>query len=384
MRKLAYIAKVSDISPIEGADRLEVARLQGHGWKVVVGKGDFRVGDVCVMFEIDSFLNADDERYAFLRDRCLKKFVSKGGNVLAEGMRIKTIKLRGVVSQGLIMPIDRFPEVTDQIVWDADKGCDMFVSKGGKAEVAIGADVTSILKVEHYDDLREMLQPAMGSPTGGDAMGPFPSAIPKTDEERIQNLDEWFGTMKGRTWQVTVKHDGTSCTVAYALSIDKDNPEIVCSRNQRMKPAAANGKVPVYWEVAEKYDVVEQARRYFEKTGHEIAFQGEAVGPGIQSDKNKENEHVFRCFRIWDITDQEWIAPQETEEICRRLKIPHVQVIERNFPFFDKITTMEDALKFAEGKTEEGNEREGVVLKTDDGGKYASFKIVSNRYLLKE
>ena len=108
MRKLAYIAEVSSVTPIEGADRLEQIMLKGHGWKIVTAKGDFSVGDLGVMFEIDSFLPIEDERYAFLKDRCLKKFVSKSGNVLREGIRIKTIKLRGVISQGLLMPLSAF------------------------------------------------------------------------------------------------------------------------------------------------------------------------------------------------------------------------------------------------------------------------------------
>ena len=114
-RKLVSIVRISKVSSIENADRLEVVEMDVKGWKVVTQKGEFKVGDLGVMFEIDSFLPSDDERYAFLRERCLRKFVSKSGNVLREGIKIKTIKLRGVISQGLLIPIDKFPEITSKV-----------------------------------------------------------------------------------------------------------------------------------------------------------------------------------------------------------------------------------------------------------------------------
>ena len=390
-RKLASIVEIEKCEPIPNTDRLSVATMKGKGWQVVVGRDEFKPGSLCVYFEIDSFLNPNDERYEFLRERCLRRFVSKGGNVVREGIRIKTIKLRGVVSQGLLMPLDKFPEVlarvTNKIVLgDGSDTIAVSAEEGGGCIIQplIGADVTSILGVEHYDEVREQIQPALGNPISADAMGPFPALIPKTDEERIQNLGDWFETMKGRRWQVTVKHDGTSCTIAYSPSIDENYSVVVCSRNQRLKPITASGKEPVYWQMARKYDIPGKALTYLAINGKEIAFQGEVVGPGIQSDRNKEKDHEFRCFRIWNITDQTWFSPMATEKICKDYDIPHVQIVERSFPFFDEITTMEEALKFAEGKTAEGNEREGVVLKTVDNLPYASFKIVSNRYLMKQ
>jgi RNA ligase (TIGR02306 family) len=109
MRKLASIVEIATCDPIPDTDRLSVATMKGKGWQVVVGRNEFKPGDLCVYFEIDSFLDPNDERYVFLRDRCLRKFVSKSGNVLREGLKIKTIKLRGVLSQGLLMPLDKFP-----------------------------------------------------------------------------------------------------------------------------------------------------------------------------------------------------------------------------------------------------------------------------------
>ena len=189
--------------------------------------------------------------------------------------------------------------------------------------------------------------------------------------------------MKGRKWQLTVKADGSSCTIAFSPTIDFEHPQIVCSRNLRLKHETADGKIPVYWQVAEKYGILDKLGDLF-AGGLEYAIQGEVVGPGINKCKNKETEYKFLCFRIWDIKNQQWLNPNETVELCKKLQIPHVQIVKDDFAFFDEIKTMDDALKFAEGKTAEGNEREGVVLKTIDSLPYASFKIVSNKYLLKQ
>lgn len=364
-RKLASIVEVASCDPIPDTDRLSVATMKGKGWRVVTARDEYKPGDLAVYFEIDSALPPDDSRYAFLRERCLRKFVSKSGRVLREVIRIKTVKLRGVISQGLLMPFSAFPEIP--------------------REANMGADVTTLLHIEHFDEIKESLQPAMGNPICADALGKFPSDfVPKTDEERIQNLGDWFASMKGRLWQVTQKHDGTSCTIAYSPSIDSENPEIVCSRNLRLKPQTADGKIPVHWQMAEKYGIIGSLKYQHGMDGREFALQGEIVGPGINKCRNKETEYKFLCFRIWNVKEQQFLNPQDASAFCSIWKIPHVNVIEDRFPFFDRITTMDEALKFAEGKTPEGNEREGVVCKTVDDGPYRSFKVVSNRYLMKQ
>ena len=281
---------------------------------------------------------------------------------------------------------DKFPEVTDRIIWNEDKQKDEFdegETGAGLVDV-LGADLTALLHVEHYDEVKEQLQPTMGNPISADAMGTFPSALgPRSDEERIQNLGDWFETMKGRKWEVSVKADGTSCTIAYSPTIDFENPGIVCSRNLRLKNITAAGVVPLYWQMNQKYNILGKLSEAF-VGGMEYAIQGEVVGPGIQKDRNKESEFMFKCFRIWDIANQKFLNPNEAVAFCKEFDIPHVEVVKTDFPFFDEITTMEDALKFAEGKTKEGNEREGVVLKTCDDGPYYSCKIINNNYLLKQ
>ena len=104
MRKLVSIVTIATAEPIADSDRLDVVTMKGKGWRVVTGRGEFKPGDTAVYFEIDSALPADDERYAFLRDRCLRSWTDKHGRVLMQAIRIRTVKMRGVISQGLVMP----------------------------------------------------------------------------------------------------------------------------------------------------------------------------------------------------------------------------------------------------------------------------------------
>ena len=362
-RKLASVVEIESCEPIPETDRLSVAKMVGKGWQVVVGRDEFKKGDLCVYFEIGSYLDARDRRFAFLKDQCFRKIVSKSGTVLREGHRIETISRGGVISQGLLMPVDAFLEIEDP---------------------EVGDDVTLLLKVESFNEVSEQLCPATGAARSGDAMCPFPAMIPMTGEEPLQNLGDWFQTMKGTEWQVTQKHDGTSCTIAYSPTIDSENPVIVCSRNQRLKPVSETGIVSIYWQMVMKYNIVEKLKMLYDDTDGdlELALQGEIVGPGINGDRNRENEHKFLVFRAWRIPEQRFYHSEHLAWLCRQVNIPHVNIIKDRFKFFDEITTMEDALKFAEGKTPEGNEREGVVCKSVDRYPRVSFKIVSNKYLL--
>lgn len=366
MRKLVSLVTIEKIEPIENADRLAVATIKGKTWKVVVGKTDFSPGDSAVYFEIDSYLPADDERYNFLKGRCLKKFVSKSGQVLAEGIRIRTIKLRGVISQGLLMPASQFPELDEQVEYPGE-----------------GADLTELLKVKHYDEIAEALRPMTGASIAGDAYGSFPTAyIPKTDEERIQNLQDYFTTMKNRRFQVTEKVDGMSVTMFYSPTVDPENPFGVCSRNLRLKPVMNDGSIPLAWQLAQKLNVETALRAYTVLTRDEVALQGELAGPGINGNRDLRTTHEWMVFRAYNITQGRFLTPPETEALCRSAGIPHVPVLVKDCPAFELWPTFDKLMEFAQGKTDRGNEREGIVCKTVDAP-YVSFKVVSNKYLLK-
>lgn len=366
-RKLASVVEIESVEPIPETERLSVATMHGKGWKVVVGREDFRPGDWAVYFEIDSYL-PDEERYAFLRERCLRKFCTKGGDVLKKGLRIKTMKLRGVISQGLLMPFRYFTE--------------LYTSDGLRA-VNEGDDVTERLGVEHFDEVKAALAPQTGNPMGADSAGSFPSYVPKTDEERIQNLVEYFTTMKDRFFEATVKADGSSVTMLFAPNEDPEAPFKVCSRNLNLKPEKSDGTKPLPWQMAYKYDIERKLRKYWEENGCELALQGELVGPGIQSNRDMFTEHEWKVFRIWNITRQEFMTPCSAQNFCDYWAIPYVTILSDSMPVFQKFKNVDELLLFAEGKTARGNEREGVVFKSVDTP-YVSFKAVSNRYLLKQ
>lgn len=364
-RKLASIVTISELLPIENADRLEVAKMVGKEWKVVVQKGEFHIGQLAVYFEIDSALPADDSRYEFLKERCLRKFVSKSGNVLKEVIRIKTIKLRGVVSQGLLLPLNNYPELHDS---------------------SDGDDVTEYLKVEHFDELKEMLAPVTTSLGNNQSAGSFPSYIPKTDEERLQNLGKYFTIMKGRTFEITSKDDGSSMTVFYSPTIDQEDPFGVCSRNFRLKrPDPEKEMTSKFWFAVFKYKLEEQLKMFFEKTECEFAFQGELIGPGIQNNRDLYPECEWHVFRIWDIKNQRYLDPKNRRLLCQTLHFEHVEVIDTNVDVFNKYHNMDEMLQLSDGKTKRGNQREGLVFKSDDEKEpFVSFKVVSNKYLLKQ
>ena len=181
MRNLVSVQKILDIRPIEGADKIDVATV--GGWRIVVGKGDFHVGEHVAYFEIDSFLRGDNPAYESFLARGTKTFIIDGVEV--QGHVLKTIKLRGVISQGLILPLSSF---------------------GVDAETEVGTDITELAGVVKWE---------APLPAGnGNIVGPFDSRFaPKTDAVRLQNLTEYWDLIKTVEWEPTVKVDGTSQTI---------------------------------------------------------------------------------------------------------------------------------------------------------------------------
>ena len=199
-RKLASIKKITNIQPIEGADMIELASV--GGWNVVVAKNvNHKVGDLVIYCEIDSFLPIKEE-FEFLRKSSYKKMDEQ------EGFRLKTMKLRGQLSQGLILPISILNP----------PGTNIYV------ESFEGLDVTEMLGIVKYE-------PPIPTQLAGKVVGGFPSFIQKTDEERIQNLSNEYEHYKtNHKFFVTEKLDGTSMTVY--LNEGKFG---VCSRNWELE-----------------------------------------------------------------------------------------------------------------------------------------------------
>lgn len=332
-RKLATVVKINDIQPIPNADAIEVATVKG--WKVVVKKNEYKVGDLAVYYEIDSLLPIKPE-FEFLRKSSYKKMFNG-----AEGFRLKTIKLRNQISQGLITPIPN--NITD--------------SKEGD-------DLTEALGVIKY----EAPIPAQ---LAGKIKGTFPSFIPKTEEIRIQNFQSEVGfNPGGERVYITEKLDGTSFTCYF-----KDGVFGVCGRNWELTETDDNS----LWRMAKMIELKEKLTNH----GKNIALQGELIGAGINGNLYELSDHKLFFFTGYDIDKGRRMYFDELDWVLFGLRLEMVPVIDANtiLPSGDIIDYM---LMFAEGNSEINPEvcREGIVVRGLE--REFSFKAISNTYLLNE
>jgi RNA ligase (TIGR02306 family) len=346
-RKLATIRKINEIKPIEGADMIELAIVDG--WQCVIKKGEFKPGDLGVYFEIDSFLPIED-RYEFLRKSSYKKIPDQLQGQRAEGFRLRTVKLRGQISQGLILPLDMFP---------------------GLPATSLGGDVTEPLHVELYE-------PPVPANLAGQVRGILPGFIKKTDEERIQNLPEYFADHKTIAFECTEKIDGSSMTVYFT-----GDDQGVCSRNLNLKEDEAN----TLWKVSNRLEL----HKLLKELNRNLALQGEIAGEGIQKNPLKIKGQHFYLFNIWDIEKRQHLPPEERMDVFhffeKRVPVEHVPVISPAVKIFEKYKTMPELLDSAAGQSlvNKNVQREGIVLKSLEciGKEVISFKAISNKYLLK-
>lgn len=338
MRQLATIEKILEKKLIEGADRIEAVRVRE--WWVVTKKDDYQVGDSCVYFEIDCFLPIIPPFEFLLKGSTKKRMIVDSKQV--EGIRLKTIKLRGQISQGLVM---RLSELTNYSTQDF-------------SELDNGNDVTEYLGVIKY----EVPLPAE---LAGKAKGFFPGFLPKTDEERIQNMAEILSS-----FYVTEKLDGTSTTF-----FKKDGAFGVCSRNLELQEGDTT-----QWKIARQYDLAN-------KLPDNFAIQCELIGEGIQKNPLTQKGQDIYCFNAYNITAGIFLNYQDFVDFCTSLGIKTVPIINENYSL---PSTVDELLAFAEGKsTLNGHaEREGIVIRPkvemQYKGKRLSFKAISNKYLLKE
>ncbi|MHA1370079.1 MAG: RNA ligase (ATP) [Promethearchaeota archaeon] len=351
VRKLASIRRINSIDPIPGAERIEVATVDG--WKVVVRKDDgFKPGDKAVYFEIDSFLPYR-EPFMFLK--------SSSYNIHADGsrgFRLRTIKLRGQLSQGLLLPLSLFKDEIDGIE-DMPPGTDLTKALGVKLwEAPVSASADSAIKRE------------------------FPTFLRKADQERIQNLPEYFTLYKGMNFEATEKVDGTSAIYYY-----RDGDFGVCSRNYDLGDDARN----IHWIVAHKTGIKKRLQDF----GGNIAIYGEIAGSGIQGNPLGLSGYVLFVFDIWSIDKQRYLVADERLSIFSELsreddaggRFRHVPIISSSIDVFNEYPDVSSLLAFADGKSLVNKDRirEGIVFKSLElmDGAVVSFKAVSNRYLLK-
>jgi RNA ligase (TIGR02306 family) len=335
MRKLASIRQASNILPIPDADFIEL--VQVDGWQCVSKKNEFKVNDLGVYFEINSFLPVED-RYEFLRQSSFRKMIDE------EGFFLKTSRFRQQISQGLFLPLKMFPELSH---------CNL------------GDDVTDILKIQKYES-------PIPACIAGEVKGVFPAKIMKSDQERIQNLSSYFERYADEEFEVTEKLDGTSQTVYL------DNGEFgVCGRNWEYRETSNNS----LWQITRTLKLED----ILKQLGRNIALQGELVGEGINGNRLKMRGIRFYIYDIIDIDNHKFMLPKDRLEIFNKMvelnpNILHVPILST-----EKILqkSMEEILYYANGASVLNPKtlREGVVFKSLN--KSITFKAVDNTYLLK-
>ncbi|MCL2763476.1 MAG: RNA ligase (ATP) [Treponema sp.] len=332
MRSLVTVQKVKMISPIPDSDFLELAHVMG--WQCVAKKGEFQAGDMGIYFEVDSFL-PEDPRYEFLRNTSYRDNVDNG-----KGFRIRTVKMRGQLSQGLLLPLVKFPEL------------------GSLAE---GEDLTEKLGVKKW------YIPETANDSGV-IIGERPYGIPASDEIRIQSAMELIEQLTGKPYYITTKMDGTSGIVYYI-----DGKIGCCSRNKEIK----DDEGALYWMPVYHYGLKEKLARY----GKNIVLTGEICGPGIQKNKLRLPGIEWYVFDVKDWDAGSYFPYDEAVKICADFGLQVVPLEERGDSFS---YTLETLLEKAKGKYPSGLEKEGIVVRDSNRPKVISFKVLNNDALLKE
>jgi len=339
----ASIQKIISVEPVLDSDNLD--KVQVLGWQVVTKRNQFKSNNLCIYVELDSILPDGPEWSEFMRPR---------------GFRIKSIKLRKELSQGIVFPLEILPkELVDQGFIPGE-----------------GVDVSEILNILHYEK-------PIPANLRGYCRGSFPPFIPKTDELRVQGIPGVINELKGIDVYSTVKCDGTSSTYIYKSNTITNGYDFhICSRNNDLKITEEN-KDNVYVQMALKYDIENQLH----KLGMNIAIQGEICGPGIQKNHMCLKEFELFIFNVYKIDERCYSDYDEFIEIVKTLGLKTVPIIGKWAFNHTQEQLLEMSRGFYDGTK---NRREGIVIRpTKEMYSSAckgrlSFKVLNNEYLLKD
>ena len=376
-RALAYTTKVLNIEPINGADNIELISVLG--WKVIAKKNEFKVGDLCVYFEIDSKLPAA-EWSEFMEKRHYK---------------VKTMKLGkfGVISQGLALPLDAFDvdmpnkeniDVTDllKVTYSVEEDN---VRKNGNPNAKYESMRARHKKLFKKPWAKWLMKRAWGRKVmffffGKKKDNPkgFPTFISKTDEERVENQPWRIGD--GKTYLCTEKLDGTSCTYALERKGKNKFEYYVCSRNVRQKDRDQEcyHDSNIYWELEDKYHIEEHLKEYLDMFPDLkwVCIQGEGVG-NVQGNPLKLTENDLYVFNFKTSEDGRWPS-EKAKTLINSWGMKWVPII----GIVKMPDTMEELKALADGPSTVNPNvlREGFVYRSLDG--QDSFKNISVKFLL--
>ena len=332
-RKLVSIQTIDAIAPITGADNIMQARVMG--WTVVVKRGEFAPGDPCVFFEIDSVLPDGPAWSEFMRPR---------------GFRVRTLKLRGVLSQGLALPVAIL----------------------GDEPAERGVDLRDRLGVTKHEPVL---------PDAREVAGPFPSRVPKTDEIRLQSALGVLEEMAGREHFVTTKLDGTSATYFRDGGRDADSQLVACSRNWALAPGESHP-----WRLAVQYELAARLPPDF-------AIQGEICGPGIQKNRLGLSAPDLFVFSVYDARAGRFLDFEPFVAFCaeRGLRTVPIERVVRGAEAAAYRHDLDGWLETARGLYAGTKQRkEGIVVRplvearSESLGGRLSFKVINNEFLLKD
>lgn len=328
-RQLACIATIKSLTDAANSDNLSICCMEDKGWQVFVRKDEFKVGNNVIYIEIDSMLPASNPTFDFL---------TKG----EKDYKLKTIRLRGNLSQGLIIPIPKDIKINSD-------------------------DIAGSLGIYKYE-------PPVKFTGGkrGETLRVFPCHIvPKTDQERIQNAMFLLPLLANKPVWLTTKMDGMSSTFLWL------NDEFTCcSHNYAVK----NDPPSQFTEVAKKYDLAN-------KLPKNLVLQGEVCGPNVQKNRMGDRELSLYVFDIYDVDQHKYLDFADVDSICNNLGIPIVPFEHIVMP---DVVTFDYLMHLATNKTYfNGKPAEGLVIRSEreewlfNLGRF-SFKVISNEYLLKE
>ena len=344
MRKLASIQRICKIEPIEGADKIELAHVLG--WQCVVNKGQFQPMDIGVYFEIDSFLPIRPE-FEFMRASSYKKT-----DIMGEGFKLRTMRFRGQISQGLLLPISSFPELP--------------------ADIQLGTDVSELLGVRKWE-IEER------ATTGGTVIGSLPYDIPHTDETRVQENPELIQAFAGLEYYISTKMDGSS----HSIGVD-ENGFHVTGHNYEYKDDDSSS----FFELVKARGYQEKVETFAKENGlSTFTIQGELCAPGIQNNRLRLVKPEWYVFTIRE--NGKRVGLNRMLEICDALGMDHVPIEEIGTDLPSKYPTVESLLERADGEYPNGGKKEGVVIRPTEPvfcqliSASLSMKVVSNKYLLK-